>query len=144
MSAKATASGVITGVTMGAWSPDWRDPCDQYGSFSRNVGIGSGVALGIVAANPSAARGSFQPFWRYTGPKSNPASGWLTRGATAPYGRNFGMAKSGLQMPHMPSNVAPAKVPWYRPVAGPRPAVRNPQWGRGGGLEWHRGWRFPD
>ncbi len=55
MSAKATASGVITGLTMGALSPDWRDPCDQYGTWSRNWGVVSGVAT--TAAIGAAAAG---------------------------------------------------------------------------------------
>ena len=142
MSAKATASGVITGVTMGALSPDWRDPCDQYGSFSRNMGIGSGAALAVVAANPAAARGSFQPFWRYVGPNSNPASGYLTRGWRAPY-TTMAEARNALAMPHMPTKVVPVKVPWWKPVAGPRTVVPVKGWGSGGGLEWFRGWAFP-
>jgi RHS repeat-associated protein len=143
MSAAATASGVITGATFGALRPDWRNPCDPWGSLSRNIGIGSGVALGIVATNPAAARGSFQPFWRYVGPESNPASPWLTRGWTAPYGRNYDIAKSALQMPFKPNGVIRARVPWWKPVAGPRLALRNPRWGLGGGPEWARGWGFP-
>lgn len=86
-----------------------------------------------------------RPFWRYTGPKSNPNSPWLTRGPgwKPPYGNNYSAAKDALQMPYMPNGVQQVKVPWWKPVIGPRKVSGNPQWGTGGGTEYFRGWRWP-
>jgi len=50
MSAAATASGVVTGATLGLWRPDWSSPCDRYGTFSRGMGVLSGAALTGAAA----------------------------------------------------------------------------------------------
>ena len=36
------------------------------------------------------------------------------------------------------------RVPWYKPVTGPRPAVLHPEYGEGGGLEWYKGTKFPN
>ena len=97
---------------------------------------------------PTGAVGKWlgRPFWRYVGPKSNPLSPWMTRGPgwKAPYENNFSKAKDALQMPFKPTNVEKANVPWYKPVRGPRPAIKHPEWGTGGGAEYSRGWRWPE
>jgi RHS repeat-associated protein len=87
-----------------------------------------------------------RPFWRYIGPNSNPVSRWIARGPgwKPPYGTDFAKAKDALQMPHMPSSLEKVKVRWYEPVRGPRPANMHPDWGKGGGYESYRGWRFPE
>ncbi|HVN79874.1 MAG TPA: RHS repeat-associated core domain-containing protein, partial [Terriglobia bacterium] len=86
-----------------------------------------------------------RPFWRYVGPRSNPNSGWLTRGWgwKPPYGADFKTAKEVLQLPNMPNAVKQVKVPWWKPVLGPRTVAGNPQWGMGGGWEYFLGWRWP-
>jgi hypothetical protein len=60
MSARATLSGLVTGGSFGLLHPDWSDPCDQYGDFSRTMGIGSGAALAaagtVGAAEAATAR----------------------------------------------------------------------------------------
>ena len=87
-----------------------------------------------------------RPYWRYIGPNSSPTSAWMTRGCgwKPPYGKNFDKAKDALQMPFKPTAVKPVKVPWYKPVRGPRPAIKHPEWGKGGGPEYAKGWRWPE
>jgi RHS repeat-associated protein len=144
MSAAATASGVITGASLGMLRPDWRNPCDQWGSLSRNIGIGSGVLLAAAATNPAAARGSFQPFWRYVDSAEEAAiraggspGRWMVRGPVPPYAIDD--AAEALNIGHDVASVVPVKVPWWQPVAGPRPV----EGGWPGALEWYRGWGFP-
>jgi RHS repeat-associated protein len=61
MSARATASGIIRGVTLGGISPDWRDPCDPWANWSRNWGTVSGVAIaGALAAEASGFNPEFR------------------------------------------------------------------------------------
>jgi len=92
------------------------------------------------------ARWVGRPFWRYVNPGSSPEGPWLTRGPgwRPPFGRDFEAAKDALQLPKTPTDVIRVQPKWYEPVIGPRPAVRNPQWGPGGGTEYFRGWRFPN
>lgn len=101
-------------------------------------------ALTTASVAGGGIGGMLRPYWRYVGEASNPASRWLTRGWSPPFGSNFSAAKEGLQLPAMPTSVIRVQVPWYQPVAGPRSVALNPQWGRGGSLEWYRGWQFPE
>ena len=97
---------------------------------------------------PTGALGKWlgRPFWRYIGPKSNPLSPWMTRGPgwSAPYGNNFDKAKDALQMPFKPTNVVEVNVSWYKPIRGPRRVIKHPEWGTGGGVEYSKGWRWPE
>lgn len=87
-----------------------------------------------------------RPYWRYVSPDSNPASPWMTRGNgwKPPYGRDFDKASDALQMPFKPMDVKRIDVPWYEPVRGPRPALKYPDLGKGGGPEYAKGWTWPD
>jgi len=82
------------------------------------------------------------PYWRYVGPNSG--SGWLTRGWKSPYGDNFEAARNALQIKDPVNAVERVRVPFYKPVTGPRPAVLHPEYGEGGGLEWYKGIKFPN
>mgnify|MGYP001580381932 FL=1 len=107
------------------------------------VGAAAGLTFGAIGYE------SALPYWRYVGPNSNPASRWLTRGWKPPYGNNFKAARDALQIRDPINAVERVKVPWWRPVAGPRPVqdptgtYGNPDWGSGSGSEWYRGIRFP-
>lgn len=116
--------------TAGLEAPNpFLDPVNYVG------GIGSGVWKWVN-----------RPYWRYIGPNSNPASKWMTRSCSwkPPYGNNFDKAKDALQMPFKPTGVVKVDVPWYKIVRGPRAANLHPEWGKGGGLEYYRGWRWPE
>ena len=84
------------------------------------------------------------PFGRYEGPNSDPDSRWLGRGREGPYADDYEKAKDGLQLPAEPDRWREVDVPFYKPVRGPRPANKHPEWGQGGGPEYYRGWRFPE
>jgi RHS repeat-associated protein len=140
MSAAATASGVITGASLGMLRPDWRNPCDQWGSLSRNLGIASGAALAAAGAWSAYAPGDLlnigKPFWRYWNPMSRggPLGPWLTRGPVAPYLR-AGEAQARLALEYAPNLYNEVKVPWWRPVIGGWKA--GAKFGQpGGGYEW--------
>jgi RHS repeat-associated protein len=114
---------------LGATSALW-DHCTSDTTFS------------ILSTAYGGGKFFSKDFYRYVGPQSNPAGRWLVLGKP-PYGNNYFLAKDALQLPHMPNQLVKAKVPWWQPVTGPRPALLNPQWGTGGGSEWYAGWRFP-
>src|SRR5262249_8337815 len=102
------------------------------------------LQVGLEAGNACSPR-----FFRYTGAGSKPNGRWLVSGSEGPpYGTNFGAGEEALQIPPQSrplNNVEEVEVPWYEPVAGPRPVTLNPQWGKGGGTEYYRGsLRFPD
>ncbi len=54
------------------------------------------------------------------------------------------MAKDKLQLKNLPSDFKEVKVPWYKYVAGPRPANAYPKYGSGGGGEYYPARKFPD
>lgn len=94
--------------------------------------------LGIASART--------PYWRYIGPDSRPTYGangqvldktWLTRGFRAPY--SISEAGDRLQIPREVMNVEQVKVPFWRYIAGPRPATKYPKYGSGGGSEYRVG-----
>ncbi|MBF0595619.1 MAG: VCBS repeat-containing protein, partial [Candidatus Omnitrophica bacterium] len=101
------------------------------------LGVSAGATIGAIGYDAAL------PYWRYTGPGSNPNSNWLTRGWNPPYGNNFEAARNALQVRDPITAVERVNVPVFRPVAGPRPAVLHPEYGEGGGAEWYRGIRFP-
>jgi hypothetical protein len=113
----------LMGTLATLWTPDH--------AISTLMTLGGGVT------------GMFRPYWRYVGPNSAADSGWVVRGWTAPYGRDFAAAKDALQMPFMPTDVRRFSVSFLQPIAGPRSVVLNPNWGGGGGFEWFRSVRFP-
>jgi len=117
---------------MGALASLWT-PCTSDKTFTvLTISWGAGRYLG-------------RPFYRYVGPNSNPTPTWLTRGPgwRPPYGRNYGAAKDALQLPSTPTSVIKVKPPWYSPVRGPRSVAGNPNLGRGGGIEYYNGPRWP-
>src|SRR5690606_25073364 len=97
---------------------------------------------------PTEAIGLYlgRPFWRYVGNSSSPIGRWITRGRgwRPPYGRNYDKAQDALQIPARPTGVERITPNWWEPVRGPRPAVKHSEWGKGGGPEYYRGWRFPE
>ncbi|HXH38457.1 MAG TPA: RHS repeat-associated core domain-containing protein, partial [Thermoanaerobaculia bacterium] len=119
-------------------------PCTSDATFTTLVG--ASTASGFVTEYGAATEiGSAEnPFWRYTGPESNPESPWMTRGSSPPYGNDFEAAKDALQLPNTPDAVKPVDVKWWEPVRGPRTVGGNEQWGTGGGTEYARGWNWPN
>jgi len=84
------------------------------------------------------------PFWRYTGPNSDPAGTWVVRGLRPPYGTNYELAMERLSSPILWDEVKRVSVEWYQYVAGPRLAA--PIWNSatkaftiGWGLEYRIG-----
>jgi hypothetical protein len=69
---------------------------------------------------PRDARGA--PVLASCGPTVESKQPWLTRGWgwKAPFGSNMARAKDALQMPHMPTNVVPVRIPRWQ--ARPRTA----------------------
>ena len=120
------------------------------GVFAGAAAAASAEALAAAAATGEAAVWAESigtigaPFWRYVGPNSDPNSRWLTRGWKSPCGESFPLAKDLYQMPRTPTSVTQVPVRWWEPVAGPRVSAGKPQWGGGGGMEYYRGWRFPE
>ncbi|HEX8169272.1 MAG TPA: RHS repeat-associated core domain-containing protein [Thermoanaerobaculia bacterium] len=102
------------------------------------------TATTLVCAYSTAGVAARRPYWRYTGPRSKPEGPWLTRGWRPPYGNNFTRAKDALQLPETPTGVVQVTPGPLEPVAGPRVIKGNPQWGTGGGVEYYRGFRFPN
>jgi hypothetical protein len=122
---------------------------DRHGNVVGEVGLEQPLIdpVDIIAGMGSGfIKWSTRPFWRYVGPQSNPDSKWLTRGWgwKPPYRTNFEKAKDALQLPHMPNDVQQIRFPWYKPVRGPRPALKHPEWGIGGGPEYYTGWKWPE
>jgi hypothetical protein len=138
MSARATAGGFISGLTLGVISPDWRDPCDPYADVSAGLGFAAGAVMNYAGPRIPQAK-MFQPFWRYWNPtsKGGPWGPWLTRGGTAPYGLSARGAQQGLALQYTPEYVTRVRVPWWEPVRGGGRVLG--QFGQpGGGLEWYR------
>ena len=108
-------------------------PCTSDSTFS------------VLTAAFPVGRYLGRPFWRYVGPLSKSKGRWLTRGRgwKPPYGKDFTKAKDKLQLPNMPNNVEKVKVPWYKPVRGPGKVKGKGDWGRGGGTEYWKGWKWP-
>ena len=143
----AVAGSFQTGVSAGEAATGTSITGRQLSTPER-VSRGTSAALGFASLGKGAiAEKAFTPYWRYTGPGSNPNSRWLTRGSEPPYGTNYGIAEDALQIPPMSrpiTGVQEAQVPWWKPVSGPRPATGHSDWGKGGGSEWYQGWDFPD
>ena len=106
----------------------------------------AGGQIGFSAFGQYAVNNAIYPFYRFLGPGSEAGFGagtWLTRGAVGevPYG-SIENGVSKLQIPpELGVNTYVNATPnvWYKYVAGPRPAVGNPQWGVGGGAEYRVG-----
>ncbi len=137
------------GQPMSEWqngSPTgWGDPMKYTECAGGAWEWGERAAVGTAAAAVAGAIAydAALPYWRYVGSESTSNSPWLTRGWNPPYGRNYDLARTKLQLPNTPTDVVRIRVNPFRPVAGPRPATGNPQWGEGGGSEWYRGNGFP-
>jgi hypothetical protein len=120
----------VPGAMAALWTP--------YTAKQTSLLLGLGSGLG---------RWSARPFWKYTNEGTRNFSGpWLVRGSawSPPYGTTFTNARNALQIPQTPTGVVRVDVPPFEFVIGPRPAVKHPEWGEGGGLEFYRGWTFPD
>jgi hypothetical protein len=120
----------IPGVLASLWTPS------TYQNTSLLLGIGSGLG-----------RWSARPYWKYTNDGTRNFSGpWLVRGPAwrPPYGNDFSRAKEALQIPQIPTGFVRVDVRPFEFVIGPRPVVKHPEWGAGGGYEFYRGWTFPD
>jgi len=146
-STAATFGGVATGATLGLWRPNWSDPCDPYGGFSRGMGIGAGGLLAGAAygylGTEAVGQKAFQPFWRYVSKaeldalKAGAQPGrWMVRGRIAPY--SVGEAQKLLQLAEPAADVIPVRVPWWKFIAGPGRVPNSPV----DALEWYRGWRI--
>jgi hypothetical protein len=129
-SATGNALYHVPGTVAALWTPSaapWT---------SMLLGIGSGLG-----------RWSARPFWKYTNSNTRNFEGpWLVRGYgwSPPYGEKFTSAKNALQIPQTPTGVVRVDVPSFDFVVGPRPVSMHPEWGDGGGLEYFRGWSFPE
>jgi|GEM_PF-336589 len=131
------------GAAVGGFFASLWTPCTSDYTF---LTLASAYAVSGVVTEYGAATeigSSENPFWRYTGPKSNPESPWMTRGSVPPYGDDFEAAKDALQLPNTPDAVDTVDVKWWEPVRGPRTVSGNEQWGSGGGTEYARGWTWP-
>jgi hypothetical protein len=120
----------VPGTLASLWTPH------TVRQTSLLLGLGSGLG-----------RWSARPFWKYTNEGTRNFTGpWLVRGSAwgPPYGTGFANAKNALQIPQPPTGVVRVDVPSFEFVIGPRPAVKHPEWGEGGGFEFYRGWKFPD
>ena len=120
----------VPGSLAALWTPS------TYQRTSLLLGLGSGLG-----------RWPARPFWKYTNEGTRNFSGpWLVRGTTwgAPFGNDFSRAKNALQIPQVPTGVVRVNVSPFEFIIGPRPVVKHPEWGAGGGLEFYRGWKFPD
>jgi hypothetical protein len=120
----------IPGAFAALWTPS------TYQQTSLLLGLGSGLG-----------RWSARPFWKYTNEGTRNFTGpWLVRGTAwaPPFGNDFSRAKDALQIPQAPTGVARVNVPPFEFIIGPRPVVKHPEWGSGGGYEFFRGWKFPD
>lgn len=110
---------------------------ENFAGVAQDVAVTASV-LAVTASQLN------KPYNRYVGPESKPtydASGrvnnktWLTRNKYS----SMSDAKSRLQMRYEPTSVQKVKVPWYRYIAGPRSATKNPRYGVGGGSEYRVG-----
>ena len=132
------------GSGIGAYVGDPSSECNQFA-------LGD---IGTISSLGMAGVGGFEymnrPYWRYVGPNSRAtfAAGgsvlpgtWLTRGSgfKAPFGEDFPLAKDRLQLPGLPEEVIPVKVPWNKYVGSGRGATRYPVIGSGGGIEFQVG-----
>lgn len=118
--------------------------CGASDTVDQNAGQ---KGIGMAAASMVPVGIWSRPYFRYVNPSNaGNAATWLTRRpwwhfgryGKAPYGDDMAAAKDALQLPNMPTSVQRVDVnPWN--VAGPRPVSGNPQWGRGGGTEYHVG-----
>jgi hypothetical protein len=120
----------LPGTVAALWTPG------TYQRTSVLLGVGSGLG-----------RWSARPFWKYTNEGTRNLSGpWLVRGSAwaPPFGKDFARAKDALQIPQTPTGVVRVDVPAFEFIIGPRPVVKHPEWGAGGGHEFFRGWVFPD
>ena len=120
----------VPGSLAALWTPS------TFQRTSLLLGFGSGLG-----------RWSARPFWKYTNEGTRNFTGpWLVRGTTwgAPFGNDFSRAKNALQIPQVPTGVVRVNVSPFEFIIGPRPVVKHPEWGAGGGLEFYRGWKFPD
>lgn len=107
-----------------------------YGAMLDSLLVISNVTFTIEQAVVYGPQRS--PFWRYVGPKSDPAGTWVVRGSRPSYGTDYELAMQRLSARNQWNEVKQASVPWDQYVAGPRPAA--PQFGRQGfGSEYRVG-----
>ena len=107
-----------------------------YGAMVDSLLVISNVAFTFEQAVVYGPQRS--PFWRYVGPKSDPAGTWVVRGSRPSYGTDYELAMERLSAKNQWNEVKRATVPWDQYVAGPRPAA--PQFGHQGfGLEYRVG-----
>jgi len=62
------------------------------------------------------------------------------RGWKPPFGTDYAKATEKLQLPNPATGVVKVKVPFWKPVAGPRRVEGDVA---GLGWEYYLGWRFP-
>jgi len=120
----------VPGSLAALWTPG------TYQQTSLLLGVSSGLG-----------RWSARPFWKYTNEGTRNFTGpWLVRGSAwgPPFGNDFSKAKNALQIPQVPTGVVRVNVSPFEFVIGPRPVVKHPEWGAGGGFEFYRSWKFPD
>jgi RHS repeat-associated protein len=120
----------IPGTLASLWTPS------TFQKTAFLLGIGSGLG-----------RWSARPFWKYINEGTRNFTGpWLVRGPAwrPPYGSEFLRAKEALQIPQAPTGFVRVDVRPFEFVIGPRPVVKHPEWGAGGGYEFYRGRWFPD
>jgi hypothetical protein len=117
----------LPGAVASLWTPD-------------TAGL---TALTLIPFGGGAGAHAARPFWQYV-PAGNSAyrSTWLTRGwgSNPPYPTGA-VAASKLALPaYNPATAVQAvRVPWYRPVWGPRTVAPQPGFGShatGGGVEY--------
>ena len=131
-------------------SSEWyEDPTARAGLFfsvlwTDETAVNTALSLGTGGVS-AVSHFSRIGYYRYVGPKSLAGSKWLlsSTSSAAPYA-SMSAAKQALQLPYLPVAYQAVKVPFWKPVVGPRAVWKNPQWGAGGGKEWYQGFRFPD
>jgi hypothetical protein len=144
LSTLTTAGSLQTGVNVGEAATGISITGRELSTTERAVKGAFGAIGFLTLGNEAVAQKAFAPYWRYVSSQSNPNSPWLTRGWKSPYGTDFARAKNALQLPNMPTDVQKVDIPWWEPVSGPRPAMKFPEYGSGGGAEWYRDLNFPD